>query len=679
MSEEKAIENIAEFNNSWHLERALIYKNDKIINRNRLFLLSEDNFFANIEMLYNIQNKLKKLIKESDEKMLSSLVEISDLLMRIPFKYFQEHLDESKSEFLSKLPRLSNYIKINSDLISNEVMKELGANIEAIINEWLSILLKKVEYISTDGSIMTFTNHNSKLTKDLEDRANARELLNAKIRVFESATLHLEQISQEELEKKPESEDIKEKMKEIWKQVIQESKDSFKKVQDELLGYGELEENESKLTCINDLAKIVKNYKQEKKPIEFKFIDSIEQFYDKVTFIDKIDVYMLKLEQCGKIYIEKNNNLLILSLLVDFYNYFNAGCGPYIKDYIKGQLGDAIINALKEIRNKAVHCIDDIATLEELVKQSLNISGIKSEFKKILETLKENFNQENNEKLNDIKMDSKTSRYLFAVQSLIPDPLIQTQKHGRNNKSTYIKEEKQLSKSSKERITIDQEIKFFKSSIANSKKLLNIIKTELHKDNMTDIQIIRLLKTDDILLKDDIKNLRMKIKYDLLLQALGQSLGNLREYENMPEIAKLNIKFFEQNFEFLPELIISTKEYRSLRAHTTDYNSYFTEKIFEILPKESDQVINELDILFALIAQEIEIIHKGIFDSLYHDRTINLETIVRYDRNSQEIEYAKSHLRNQASVSTQKIINPIIDNPYRIKIKFIQPTNCIII
>ena len=143
----------------------------------------------------------------------------------------------------------------------------------------------------------------------------------------------------------------------------------------------------------------------------------------------------------------------------------------------------------------------------------------------------------------------------------------------------------------------------------------------------------------------------MKIKYDFLLQALGQSLGNLREYENMPEIAKLNIKFFEQNFEFLPELIILTKEYRSLWAHTTGYSSYFTEKIFEILPKESDQIINELDILFALISQESEIIYKGVFDSLYHDRIINLETIVRYDRNSQEIEYAKSHLRNQASLN----------------------------
>jgi hypothetical protein len=143
-----------------------------------------------------------------------------------------------------------------------------------------------------------------------------------------------------------------------------------------------------------------------------------------------------------------------------------------------------------------------------------------------------------------------------------------------------------------------QQQDFFMDSIRISKIILETIYAQINADFKLGIT---LQKIEGVMLVGDADlsdvELTIKIKYDALIQALGQSIGNLREYGVLSDFYKMPL--IRQEFAVLNSVVPLAKEFRNLRTHTGRYQKGAFQAVLSYIFQQDHQlrfvIINELD------------------------------------------------------------------------------------
>ena len=121
-------------------------------------------------------------------------------------------------------------------------------------------------------------------------------------------------------------------------------------------------------------------------------------------------------------------------------------------------------------------------------------------------------------------------------------------------------------------LTSQEQEDLFIHSIDVSKAILTCIHSEFSSDASQGVKLDAIngfmSQPDDILTDEQIK---IKIKYDVLMQALGQALGNLREYDVLSDFCRMDI--IAENFQVLRKVVLMAKNFRNLRTHKGFYDA----------------------------------------------------------------------------------------------------------
>ena len=97
--------------------------------------------------------------------------------------------------------------------------------------------------------------------------------------------------------------------------------------------------------------------------------------------------------------------------------------------------------------------------------------------------------------------------------------------------------------------------------------------------------------------------LKTKIKYDILIQALGQAIGNLQQYSILSDFGKctsINI----ENFPILNDFVPQAKDYRSCRTHSDSYPPGLFRNLLSTIDISENALMMELTALNSILIKE---------------------------------------------------------------------------
>lgn len=356
----------------------------------------------------------------------------------------------------------------------------------------------------------------------------------------------------------------------------------------------QIETSEKLLACVSNVDNI-----------KFSLLEEYQNNYDCRNIENILDTTKNEL-------FVSNTSITKMISIVNFISWQSEHCGKRMKAHIEaiismnsnssGSILKDCFNELRNFRNRGVmHCLDDIDALAKF-NQAVTDGSIERAKNQVLEII-------------DVLRKNLTS--LQNPDATVPDQKSDNPKKGKNDFS----------------LTNEKQVERFGSAISNSISIIDMISKQIDLDSKqgNDLnKIYEIMKKDSLEFNTDKKNdlrlklkniddLRLKLKYDALIQALGQAIGNLQQYEELPTISKLNIKA-EGRFPNLVSLIPIAKDYRSSRTHDRHYDHNAFKQIITTLFSSKNSVINELKALFICVDKELQANGSGLSLS---DKPIN--------------------------------------------------------
>lgn len=280
-----------------------------------------------------------------------------------------------------------------------------------------------------------------------------------------------------------------------------------------------------------------------------------------------------------------------IGLLTDFCRWWHEGCSERLKHKIQIILPRHTITRIREMRNKIMHCLDWTHGSQFLVNETQAFDDAAVALGIIIKHLLLNsdyFIQQASLYEMSIAQEEQCINLLKTATSQLPEiPPVRRDEAGR-----------ELPPSSEHQVDI------FINSVNTGKALLQLIATELTKDATKGLDLETISKAFNqqfdlscITPQDEVL-FRLRWKYDGLLQALGETLGNLQQYkEIIPDIEKLSIKLNEQ-YDRIHNFVPLIKEYRSLRTHTLYQNLELFKYLLSVIRQYELLICDQLDRLF---------------------------------------------------------------------------------
>jgi hypothetical protein len=314
-----------------------------------------------------------------------------------------------------------------------------------------------------------------------------------------------------------------------------------------------------------------------------------------------------------------NSNIAIISAIVDFVAWQKEYCDDEMKLKIEIILPETYLKDFRGFRNKGMHSLDDITRLEFAMA----------------DTTTPHLWQAKNLLLSMLSYLLIPKHMEFLEGKTITDPIIiesypVTFTIPPSSVDTCLKplQGKQLEDGTDAVFTSEEQLAILKSSIANSKAILNTFANELKKDTLIKREghnnltysletIIKIMCTADTDLSD--KDIGIKLKYDALLQALGQAMGNLQQFTILTDFGKIDIENLE-NLINLNRTVPLVKDYRSSRTHNGYYNAILLEKALTAIANTFGVLASEIDILYNAVKNayyKIDYLQPIGFDTIY--------------------------------------------------------------
>jgi hypothetical protein len=723
-------------NKQYELQQLKLYEErsrsdkPKTMAKFRLFRLTAEQYMKHLLKLEQIREKYST--KEAFSKNLQS---IAETIRSVPYE-LQKQLEDMVGKEQAALLTRYGLQSLASDEKAPEQIHDLAENIIKIIDAWIYMIVEKVEYLDDTGEFKLLSSEVSKeydekqQKKDADDLAKANEQLtqlkaslsqyetdinstisSKKDRLWERALQAAQGVISKDLgtEIQKTEKHIKtlqnnshiqlqrSKPYKIWSKIRGEIKEkalaSFDKEDASLISNPQNKKNliegcakylettfkVTKKVSLDQAAQIITKKQQEviqkleeqihtSNPIVSK-LDTLMEYqkaYDLRKAYSKLETYNTTLITV------KDKPILMAAVVADFYNWYNEGCEPILREKLSKLLGENNKALLNAFRNKLIHSVDDTETLlkiNTLHKKTLVLNSrytpqnrmvhfIQNYFiDKILKKILGAKNYlEGNEQFND-KL--KCDEISYNLEELLPE-------------SFNIGETKTGAASTSILPRYTQERRLFKSAISNSKMLFKMLKTELGSQYTKDI-IKTLLGSD---------NLQKKLTVDILLQALGQALGNLRNYDTPRNAMTKFDKYSEESTTGLHEsevsnlakLIISTKEYRNARAHGGLYVAEHAEDSIKNISDNYSAILSELDLLDSYVS-------STVYKEVEEDQAFNNDTRSQTMRfcitlGDEAIKIMPSGIQPNTSTLQAYLIN----RPYAVAVSVTNITNttCII-
>ena len=289
-----------------------------------------------------------------------------------------------------------------------------------------------------------------------------------------------------------------------------------------------------------------------------------------------------------------------LAAIADFVSYYVDQCGANMRQKIACLIPDKYLSDLQHFRNRVMHALDEQTSLESLIKYDVGLA--KTYALAFMGNL----------------LLSENADYYLALSNPYSNGLLCITAQFFQSSDDHTQEMEKigvglgLPTCNRKQLTSHEQVIFFVDSIRISKAILKAIYAEIDSDFQLGVDIAKVssfMETVDTKLADD--ELRIKMKYDALIQALGQSMGNLREYGVLADFYKMSLN--RQEFPVLNHVVPLAKEFRNLRTHTGRYHKAAFQGILSSIYQKDHQlqfvVMNELDQLhhkYMTISKELD-------------------------------------------------------------------------
>lgn len=306
------------------------------------------------------------------------------------------------------------------------------------------------------------------------------------------------------------------------------------------------------------------------------------------------------------------NALATMAVIVDFVTWQNENCSDYLKNKIKEVIPLDYLIQLKDLRNSLMHAVDSITRTEQTLYNSKLIENASLALLAAINCQQRNC---------DFLMGEGVKQPLNFEEIPAIQQGIKAMSEFPKPPGLYV--DIGIKGAQQRRLpTPEEQVDIFKSVISVGKALISEIQLELKKDsekyNLNKIAMIFAEKNLTNLSHDDIL---IRYKYDCLIQAFGECLGNLQQLDDtLMDLKKFNIK--SEDFEGLQDIVAAAKEFRSLRAHSGYVNVNLLSRLLEDFEKNGGLIIKELDKLY----HEVRNCYKQngqltMFDSIHSSKT----------------------------------------------------------
>lgn len=280
---------------------------------------------------------------------------------------------------------------------------------------------------------------------------------------------------------------------------------------------------------------------------------------------------------------EADTNICIISSIINFVGWQKEYCSDEISNRIEIIVPKAYLQSFRGLRNRAMHSLDNIVRLNKVTSTETKsfLEGAKHSLLEIIECLLDDQNiafLQNQKNTNEFTIHKfpetpENNAIMNSIDSTLPKNI------------EYKKE-----------LDANEQVEFFENSTVNALSIIKLLKEEIQKDEKGDVS----LKDITIIVGKEDKDLnsielKIKMRYDALMQALGQAIGNLQQYTELKEIERLPINIAK--FKHINQLVPDVKDYRSSRTHNGYYNcALFNSALTEIYSHYS-AIIEELTVL----------------------------------------------------------------------------------
>ena len=291
-----------------------------------------------------------------------------------------------------------------------------------------------------------------------------------------------------------------------------------------------------------------------------------------------------------------DTDLAKITIIADFSAWWNEGCSEFLKNRIKDSLPEKTITLIRDFRNKIVHGLDFEENFNKIQMYSKSIELTASSLKFLLTILQ-------NEKENIFN-----STVIFQ-NSLISDEIKKCQMDLANSISAIEEISSNRDDSGRQTVPLlERQVDIFIHSVKSSKKIIEYIYIEFTKDFPKGgyAYIINCFLHDydfTDLNYNDKEMFKIKLKYDGLLQMLGQIIGNLQQYKELiPDIESLGIS--KKGLNILNDFVALIKDYRNIRTHNLYEHPILLKTILSIIYQDHASVTDQLQKLFEQVKQK---------------------------------------------------------------------------